>query len=88
MTWGIFKYNTFYFGAASFVMVLLVTLARLAETGNQQVPSFTAICLSSEVCCAPQRCELAVSMEDADHATGVRRLGCLFQLWSFFLMDT
>lgn len=38
MTWGIFKYNTFYIGAASFVMVSFVALAWLTQPGNQQVP--------------------------------------------------
>lgn len=38
MTWGIFKYNTFYIGAASFVMVSFLALAWLTQPGNQQVP--------------------------------------------------
>lgn len=40
MTWGIFKYNTFYFGAASFVAGVAHDSCQRTQPGNQQVPPF------------------------------------------------
>lgn len=53
MTWGIFKYNTFYVGAASFVTVSFMTLAWLAQPGNQQVPPLAYTSCIQCSCCTP-----------------------------------